>query len=39
LHLQANLCKVIAEDKKQKHCGDFVLGWAEDCLQPLVNRI
>jgi len=28
LHFQANLCGVLAEDKKQHHCGDLVLGWA-----------
>jgi len=28
LHFQANLCKVFGEDKKQRYCGDLVLGWA-----------
>jgi len=25
LHLQANLCEVFAESKKQSYCGDIVL--------------
>jgi len=29
LHFQANLCEVVAEDKKQHYCGDLVLGWAD----------
>jgi len=29
LHFQANLCEVLAEDKKQHYCGDLVLRWAD----------
>ena len=41
LDFQEYLCQAFAEDKKQHHCGDLVLGWslATDCFQPLVNRI
>jgi len=28
LHFQANLCEAFAEDKKQRYCGELVLGWA-----------
>jgi len=28
LHLQENLRKAFAEDKKQNYCGDLVIGWA-----------
>jgi len=29
LHFQENICEVFAEDQKQQHCGDLVLGWAD----------
>jgi len=43
LHLQANLCEVFAENKKQNYCSDIIQfrigSFAKDCFQPLVKRI